>query len=294
MTQIVYPFKFSLHAPSVGPFFVHGVELEYVTLENGTSHSGRRFTEFQPPSYFLRLNATPHQTLLASHAHVLESQLIQDLQRRFPHSPLHPDRASHTTFFQRAAATLSAQLACSNAIFFRLVRLHDQSEAAAAASATAHAATIAPLSTDEIIAAASGLSVRAVSWLGTTALGPHSAFHWSPAPNDSDADDDDQALVPQVVGTWGGNSDPWAASNAGGWGMGNAGGWGIGTTRRRRTQAMPRKRGPSGKMIGCFFRSGRIIRRRPRTYMEDLQRYFALSLLDRLRVCLRLLCQDFR
>ncbi|KAJ7510759.1 hypothetical protein B0H11DRAFT_1900122 [Mycena galericulata] len=162
--QLNPSFVFDLNTPLVA----HGVELDFRILDNGL---------VTPPSYVVDDGGIRDTIVLGVLARVMEGHMIEAFQARFPYSPPHPDRAATTPTFRRAAARLAGQLACSNAVYFRLARVHREQHEASAAFASA----VQDLATDDFLAASTVLSQHAVRSLGTAVpLIPYNAFQWLP------------------------------------------------------------------------------------------------------------------
>ncbi|KAJ7722489.1 hypothetical protein DFH07DRAFT_971921 [Mycena maculata] len=246
MTQIPYPFKFSLSTPLDGPFFVHGVQLDFVQLDNGTRIDGRLFSEFQDPKYLQPYTTTRETAYLVSDARMQDSRLID-----FDSPPnCRPNWAS--PLISITTTSLIVWLpTCSHAIFLALDRL---STAARDAAHAAHAAAIAfargmaPFLTDGFLIAATDLDSPHVLLLGSELHPiPRNAFEW-----DFVTAEHPQGFVSGVSG-WGsgdwddlqdddvqdeaqtnvGNSGGWGSGA--GWGTANGWGGGWGAPSRHRT-----------------------------------------------------------
>lgn len=106
IVQVAYPFKLNLTPPGTCRRFVHGIEIEDLSVD-GVYYPGRNFTEFHLAVYLRSMSASAGEALDQQRA------LVDSFQTFYPHQPLHPDRAAHTLDFDRAHRRLCRQIGAS-------------------------------------------------------------------------------------------------------------------------------------------------------------------------------------
>ena len=106
MTQLDYPFRINIR-PILGPFFVHGVEINRVL---GFKHP---YNEFQLPTFYMRrgfIDPSMEVWRFGFEGHREIQRFVHHHRIAYPLAPPHPDRVAHTADFATASRRVDAHI----------------------------------------------------------------------------------------------------------------------------------------------------------------------------------------